>query len=771
MLEIGFWNRQVGLLPVNFLHNQSEGQRIYAMLNGSSHNFCIGYDQIGIEDVSFRNKVWSANMTSFLCVTPETVRLYDISRLNYEEISSTVIERDIRRFYSYLNTKSLRREDGVLEFILNRFKEIRSVLREKDGARQSLSILLYILSQLDGADNINWKLPENVEESINTFTRDNLEVISTQLREGLRDLGFRPNTDMILRHCSGALFQEANFIAHFPPQLSLFPSISYSAEKNPNLVGAYFTPSYIARTIVEESLKHINLSQDQLTIFDPACGSGVFLSECLRQLKTRKYQGKIYVLGWDIEQIAIDMSNYVLSFEQKEWGNQLSYTIEKRNSLSTENIWPVCDLILMNPPYISWAYMDEEQRRLTTELFGGTSCRPNLSVAFYYKASRALTEHGVIGSLMPSAFLQLEKIADIRQELCRTVPPVFVGQLGNYVFSSALVDVSIIVSQRNAIHGQTQYLWTRNSNKVSEEALRALRISNAMERPQSSEDYNIYLGSTERSIENDSWVPMSIESIELSEMLAWRLRQRALISVMDLFEVKQGARTGANKVFILSQEEYSRLPIRERIFFRPSIDNDAINNGRLEETNYMFYPYPTEEKGFINEDDLSRKMPHYYYEYLLPNKEKLRVRSKIDENKWWLLSWPRAWQFVNRPKLISTEFGKAGSYSIDVKGNFVVERGLCWFPKNLKMSMSELYFYIAILNSEFYNELLMLYSKQLAGGVFNLETKHVNSIPMPIYNQVPDNIREALSQYGKYMLAGVRYKESQLYELVRQIYV
>ena len=126
---------------------------------------------------------------------------------------------------------------------------------------------------------------------------------------------------------------------------------------------------------------------------------------------------------------------------------------------------------------------------------------------------------------------------------------------------------------------------------------------------------------------------------------------------------------------------------------------------------------------------------------------------------------------MNSPKLVSTEFGKAGSYSIDVKGNFVVERGLCWFPKNLEMSMSELYFYIAILNSEFYNELLMLYSKQLAGGVFNLETKHVNSIPMPIYNQVPDNIREALSQYGKYMLAGVRYKESQLYELVRQIYV
>ena len=72
--------------------------------------------------------------------------------------------------------------------------------------------------------------------------------------------------------------------------------------------------------------------------------------------------------------------------------------------------------------------------------------------------------------------------------------------------------------------------------------------------------------------------------------------------------------------------------------------------------------------------------------------------------------------------------------------------------------------------SEFFNELLMLYSKQLAGGVFNLETKHVNDIPLPIYNYVPENIREAITQYGKYMLSGIKYKDDQLYELVRRLY-
>lgn len=771
MLTTRFWNQQVGLLPVNFLHKQDDERGIYAMLNGSSHNFCFCYDQIGMDDASFRSKVWSANMTAYMTVSQDMVTLYDISRPEASEtINASVIERDFKRFYSYLTTKSLRREDGVLELILNKFREIRSVLREEDGARQSLSILLYILSQFDGVEGFTWELPDNVNESIDRFSRENVVLMANQLKEGLRGLGFRPNTDMILRHCSGALFQEANFIAHFPPQLSLFPSVNYSSEKNPNLVGAYFTPAYIARAIVEESLKHIDWQhKDSLTIFDPACGSGVFLSECLRQLKTLKYAGSVNVIGWDIDQIAIDMSNYMLSFEKNEWGDRLSYSIENHNSLDAENSWPECDMILMNPPFISWSLMNDDQRQDMTALFGGNSGRPNLSIAFYYKASQALKEDGVLGSLMPSAFLQLDMISDIRQEINRRVPPVLIGQLGSYVFDSAFVDVSMIVAKKNTYVDRTQYLWTRNSNKVSEEALRALRCANANAREtQSSDDYNIYMGDINHARRRDSWIPLSCESVELAQNLEIRLCQGRLITAENLFDIKQGARTGANKVFVLNQEEYKSLPKKEREYFKPSIDNDAIQSGKLNETNYIFFPYPY-ENGFVDENDLVRKMPIYYEKWLLPNKGKLQGRSKIDVNKWWLLTWPRKWQYESRPKLVSTEFGKAGSFSIDTTGEFVVERGLCWLPKE-DMSLSKLCFYMAILNSEFFNELLMLYSKQLAGGVFNLETKHVNDIPLPIYNYVPENIREAITQYGKYMLSGIKYKDDQLYELVRRLY-
>jgi len=163
-------------------------------------------------------------------------------------------------------------------------------------------------------------------------------------------------------------------------------------------------------------------------------------------------------------------------------------------------------------------------------------------------------------------------------------------------------------------------------------------------------------------------------------------------------------------------------------------------------------------------------MPQYYQDWLLPNVDTLKKRSGINPNQWWLLTRPRSWQFEKYPKLVSTEFGKAGSFSVDREGNFVVERGLCWLPIKREMTLQEMCFYVSILNSNFFNDLLLIYSKQLAGGAYNLETKYVNSIPIPIYDIVPHSLRESMSIFGKYMLNGMQYDMMQLNYMVKQIY-
>jgi hypothetical protein len=62
----------------------------------------------------------------------------------------------------------------------------------------------------------------------------------------------------------------------------------------------------------------------------------------------------------------------------------------------------------------------------------------------------------------------------------------------------------------------------------------------------------------------------------------------------------------------------------------------------------------------------------------------------------------------------------------------VVERACAWILKDDYLNKNINLSYLAILNSDFFNHILAIYSKQLAGGEwYNLEPKYVNNIPIP----------------------------------------
>lgn len=766
------WIQKIGLLPVDFLHNQAEDQNVSAMLDGSFNNFCIGYNSMEMMNPSFRDKVWSANMSNYLLIDNDNVKLYNIYRDRYEEISINTIERDYQRFYSYLLTKPVRRGDDILGLVLRQFKLIRSNLREEESAKKSLQILLYVLSKLESSIDINWELPIGTNEYIESIPYLRIEDHIEELKQGLKGLNVKPNVDLILRHTAGALFQEANYIAHFPPQLSLFPDFEYRVEKNPNLIGAHFTPSYIARTIVENTLKYIDLTLPILTIFDPACGSGVFLAECLRQLKNKRYQGYVKVIGWDIDELAIDMAKFVLGFEKAEWGNRLTYTINQCDSIERYEAWPNANILLMNPPYVSWYRMSQIQRDKIAEIMGESLNKPNLAVIFYFLAVEHLADGGCLGCLLPTTYLTADSAFEIRKETSKVINPLLIGQLGNYVFSSAYVDVCMIVAKKGdeRFYNTTRMLWTKNAEDITSGALRALRRFESDQYVEIHKDYNIYQEDLRHMKANDLWIPLSVDGLKIRCRIINGLEQKRLVRVGDIFEILQGGRTGANDVFIISQEVYELLPKKEKKYFRPSVDNPSIQNGRLEAVNYLFFPYPEQQFEIENENDLEKEIPFFYTNYLLPNKAKLQSRSGINPEKWWCLTRPRPWQYEFKTKIVSTEFGKSGSFSIDKVGNYVVERGLCWRPLNDNLNICDYYSYLSILNSKVFDRLLSIYSRQLAGGAYNLEAKYVKSIPLPNFDCVDENIIKLLSTSGNMLInKGINLSED-IENVIKKIY-
>lgn len=760
---------RMGMLPVGLVHNRAADDMRFAMLDGGTHNFCLDV-RSNINSEMFINDAWSSNMSSYIHVDGETLKLYTLDRHAPEQLQVRYVIDHIEKFYQYIGLHH-NEDKSVVSFLMDQFRIVRNSLREKDAAEQSLKLFLYMISAAGSKSDDNKSV--DFSDVLQMVDKNLLEELVLRIKNGLTEIGLKTNIDLVLRHTSSQLFEEANFLANYSRQLELFPTSKISYSSNPNTVGTFYTPSFIARSIVEESLRLIDLDKRiELTIFDPACGSGEFLSETLRQLKMKDYRGSIKVIGWDLSPIASMITNYMLFFEKREWTG-VKFEIEVKTVDSLSEKWPSeADLILMNPPYISWGLMSRDQREKVRSIMGDKGT-PNTSSVFYYLASQSLKPDGVIGALVPTSILYSTSHKKIREEAFETVKPALIGQLGYYVFRAAFVDVSIIIASNNRKNNfVTTMLWSANKEGASHDALRHLRMlrTNSYYGLSYSGDFSIYEMRTENMEKSNLWVPMSSDEKELKENLEELVVREVLIRISDVFTVSQGIRTGNNSIFILDKDAYLSLPDTERKFFRPVVDSDSLRDGVLSPVHYVFYPYPEQVSGICSEEDLEKKVPTFFKRVLFPNKVKLSRRAGIDAEKWWLLTRPRKWQYEKRLKMVSTEFGHSGNFGIDETGEYVVERGNGWFPQ-VDMPESTLYVYVAIFNSTFFDKLLSIYSNRLAGNnCYILENKHVKDIPIPDFRRMEEEVVRYLFETGKAIVKGKSCNKEKLDRVIRSMY-
>ena len=286
----------------------------------------------------------------------------------------------------------------------------------------------------------------------------------------------------------------------------------------------------------------------------------------------------------------------------------------------------------------------------------------------------------------------------------------------------------------------------------------------------SSSDYSIYSVGYDYLKENSLWLPIRQEDLLFKKNLDWMLSNGKLFKAGALFDIKQGARTGANGVFIISAYEYEALPKSEKKYFRPTIDSSSLNNGIISKSNYLFYPYPEDLLGIKSEDELKTKVHKYYTTKLLPNKKKLLERSIPNNHDWWHLTRPRPWQFNIEPKMVSTEFGHSGNFGFDAEGIFVIERGSGWFfIDKERFSEEDYYGYLSIFNSRLFDRLLLLYSKQLAVW-FNLEAQFIKDIPLPDLSAIDREYRAKLIYWGHQIVEQKPYDIEQMELLISNLY-
>lgn len=771
---------QQGLLSVPLLHKQTTGMERYALLNGTSNNLCLDGNSSEQSDW-YRKMAWSSGNNTYIAFSGGMGHIFRFDRPQIESYDEKLIFDNVARFFDYLGKSTSKIENSIVPYVLRTYRSIRNEIRTDNSGLDSLKVLLYLLAYSRDGENVNlneWGITPQDGAVFQTIDHNKWDMITENFTKGvLIDKWLKPEIDLILRHTAGKLFEEANYIAYLPPQLNLFPDekIKYSYDTTQD--GAYFTPAYVARSIVEEALRNIDIEdKDDLTIFDPACGASGFLVETLRQLKKKGFNKPIKVIGWDKAETAVLMSRFVLNFEKQEWSDSLTVEVKQCDSLVEENVWPQdVDILLMNPPFLSWDKMKDLPllREQVLQILPGIG-RANLSAAFLAKAIESVGNRGVLGVVVPTRLLNDQSYEMLRNILRESMTLKLVGELGSFVFENVLTYTSMLVATKekdNTIG--TTVLWTKNVAGVANDGLKALRKHHYTNTIIAEKNYSVY--EIHLNEDRKSWRIDNYRNVELKKRLDAAEHRGLFNKAGDLFEISLGARTGLNKVFIVPEAVVMSLPENEQPYFRPSTDNLAIDSGHLYRVNYVFYPHTKGLDPISTEEQLKELLPETYNRILFPAKSLLTKRPSMKGNpRWWELSEHRNWQEEKKAKLVSTEFGHAGSFAIDYSGEYVVERGNMWLlrGKNFKPQMKYNEAYLALFTSNYMNTLLEIYGDQLAGGdVYKLGKAYIKNIPLPDFSHpIFERFIPELRNFAKLMKDDKYWDTDTLNELVKEIF-
>jgi hypothetical protein len=751
------WAEQFGLAHVPLFGEEIPDNRDHAvLLDGGAGSFVLSEtDEELWRERTAANWAWSSDMPHHVTVTEKVVAITRWDKPLPDILTRKSVEAKLESFYEYLTADRVRSNQGVIQHALTMFRRARSLAADaRLPDEQSIDIFLALLARAIEQEVQSGGIAapphsQELEDSLAGLSRPGMT-------SWLQDVfaapdEFRLHPAMAVRHAGASIFQEAHFALLRSPQVDMFgyagPSVSQPITRG----GAHFTPAPLARAVTEQTLAQIaGLTQRQdVVVADPACGSGAFLHEAMRTLRRLGFQGRLQLIGRDLSPAAIRMAEFVVRHAQSEWEPAGGIRIDLRVEDSLANVLPPCDAILMNPPFVSWSALSLEQRdRMKDILSHKLKGRGDLSMAFIWRAAEALRPGGALGVLFPTSLLTLQAAEAWRSELLKQTDMRLIASLGDYgLFVHAMVQVAAAVfakpiepQQRQA---STLALVTSNSTEATGKALRTLRkhSSGASAGAGDHASWRLFEVPAERFAKAPTW---RIVSPRIEQALS-RLIDAGMGNVKDVFEVKQGIRSGNNHVFLLKNERYRALPARERQWFRPALMSDSIQDGRIVSSYWLFYPHQEAGSAFESEEAMVRAVPTYAAEVLMPHKDALSRRGGVvggRRSDWWGLVWPRStWALDRKPQLVSKYFGGQGGFGVDLESKYLVVQGYAWRPKDTAPELSQrpdalsvadfLHAYAALMNSMPFGKLLALFSPHVSGGQFDLSPRYTNAVPLP----------------------------------------
>ena len=590
--------------------------------------------------------------------------------------------------------------------------------------------------------------------------------------------------------------------------------------------GVFYTPQYITKYIVEntvgrlcaEKKQELHIVEDEyfsdqrrqlqtkkrlldqlqqyrkwlleITILDPACGSGAFLNAALQFLMAEhkrldemeaKVTGSAIVFqdvensilehnlyGVDINEESVEIAQLALwlrTAKPHRKLNSLNQNIKCGNSLISDPAiagekafnWQEqfpkvfekggFDVVIGNPPYLRVQGLRENHQKESVfyeHNYASATGRFDFYVLFIEKGSSLLNKNGVLSFILPHKFINADFGVGIRNFIYDNKALNNLVSFGaEQVFSDASVYTCIIgLSYGNSVfhYAKVKPLELQEASSTHAE----ISIDNLADTTrwsfQSSEDSNI--------IAKINKQPLLFKAIT-------KACSQGTVSMGDDIYMMKGKIEG--NYFIGYSEQIQQNIKLEKDIMRPILKGDDVKRyAPLENSYWLIYPHHSVNGKTIpyEENEMREQFP-LTYEYLLPFKSELvdkKIRYKTNEKYWYALHRSREITMFETPKIITAEISFGCNMTYDTKNLY--HNTKCYTILFNEVFERFTQAYLTILNSRILWYYLSQTGYTLRGGFFCFKTKYLEPFHLPdLISPENQDIAERLSVYANQMLS------------------
>lgn len=516
--------------------------------------------------------------------------------------------------------------------------------------------------------------------------------------------------------------------------------------------GATFTPKKLADFLSKRILSYSEV--DSPLIVDPACGDGALLISIGEQLEAVNEDFRL--LGYDTSKEYIELAEKHLAeeiqtkckFNNADFLESIDIS-SSQQTLSFNEEHPqrnnFADIIIANPPYVRTQILGSEKAQSLAKKYN-LKGRVDLYYPFLIAMTHALKEGGIIGVITSNRYLFTKSGNSIRKFLSENFNILEVIDLGDTKLFSAAVLPAILIGRKkgNAKNTTASFLKIYEElNGYSGKLVAVNDVYDVLNAPVQG-----YFTDGEKRYKKSAGILKFTENKEnnwsmLSESEAkWvnRIDANSSGTIADMFKVRVGIKTTADKVFISdSWEKLNGLkPEGENLKELLSQENIKPWGFCDKKKLRVLYPYLSINgiKSVIDIDKYPKTK-----KYFEAHAEVLKARKYlIDSGRKWFEIWvpqnPSLWKF---PKLVFPDISAEPRFYFDESGKIV--NGNCyWIVATKEKDKDKLLLIQGVANSKLmtkYHDLV--FSNKLYAGRRRYFSQYVQNYPLPDMQSVEAN--------------------------------